>query len=252
MTREKIRIFVGQKNEIILKMFQTRSEQLELIDTGDYTAEEYDGFLREIRLVNRFMGDAWSLKKTLLREIENTSLKKFSLLDLGAGSGELLRVCAEFARDKKIRAELFGLELNARSAAAILQESKQFENIFSVRADALRLPFADGAFDYTICSLFTHHFSDANIVAILREMRRVSRRKIYVIDLHRHAVAYYFYTTVGKLFLHNRLVRRDGALSILRSFKPRELLALGEKAGLKKISVARHFPYRLVLAIDCA
>lgn len=232
-------------------MFHTRSEQLELIDTGDYTAEEYDGFLREIRRVNRFMGDVWSLEKSLLREIENQGSKSFSVLDLGAGSGELLRVCAEFAKRKNIRAELFGLELNARSAESILRESKRFENIFSIRADALALPFAAGAFDYAICSLFTHHFSDENIVEIFREMRRAARRKIFVIDLHRHPVAYYFYTTVGKIFLHNRLVRHDGALSILRSFKPMELFSLGEKAGLKNISVARHFPYRLVLQADC-
>lgn len=240
-----------KKRAEFCRMFQARSEQLELIDTGDYTAEEYEGCLNELRRINRFLGDARALEKSLFREIEKRNLHEFSLLDLGAGSGELLRVCAQFAGRKKISAKLFGVELNARSAKAILQESKSFENIFSVRADALRLPFADGAFDYAICSLFTHHFSDENIVKILREMRRVTRRKFFVIDLHRHAIAYFFYTTIGKIFLHNRLIRHDGALSILRSFKPAELLAFAEKANLKNASVARHFPYRLVLQSDC-
>jgi hypothetical protein len=57
-----------------------------------------------------------------------------------------------------------------------------------------------------------------------------------------------FYTTIGRLFLHNRLIREDGALSILRSFKPDELLNLARRAGLNNASVERHFPYRLVLA----
>ena len=228
-------------------MFKTRSHQLERIDTGDYTPAEYDQFLREISLVNRFAGDNWTLRKTLLREIERENLKAFSVLDVGAGSGELLRTIAKFARKQNRKASLFGLELNARSAAAILEESKNFMEICAVRGDALCLPFADNAFDYAICSLFTHHFTDENIGQILDEMARVSRRKIFVIDLHRHRVAYFFYTTVGKIFLRGSLVRQDGALSILRSFKPSELEKLGHKANLAEISVARHFPFRLVL-----
>ena len=229
-------------------MFDWRSDELELIDTGDYTAEEYEGFLREIRRVNRFLGDTRALKKTLLREVEKENLRAFSVLDVGAGSGELLREIASFARGKSKVTLLAGLELNARSAESILEESKNFAEITSVRGDALKLPFADAAFDYAICSLFTHHFTDENVVRILREMRRVARRKIFVIDLHRHALAYFLYTTVGKLFLYNRLVRRDGALSIRRSFRPPELRNLAEKAELENISVERRFPFRLVLS----
>ncbi len=228
-------------------MFKTRSYQLERIDTGDYTPEEYEQFLREISLVNRFAGDNWTLRKTLLREIERENQTVFSVLDVGAGSGELLRTIAKFARKQNRKANLSGLELNARSAAAILEESKNFAEIRAVRGDALNLPFADNSFDYAICSLFTHHFTDENIVQILDEMTRISRRKIFVIDLHRHRVAYFFYTTLGKIFLHGSLVRQDGALSILRSFKLSELEKLGHKASLTKISVTRHFPFRLVL-----
>ena len=60
-------------------------------------------------------------------------------------------------------------------------------------------------------------------------------------------MAYYFYTTIGRLFLHNRLIREDGALSILRSFTKDELARLAERAELQDIQVTRRFPYRLVL-----
>lgn len=229
-------------------MFQKRSAKLELIDTGDYTPEEYEGCLRELRRVNHYLGDTQALQKTLLREIENENLEKFSVLDVGAGSGELLRAIAEFADEREKGARrLVGLELNARSALAILEESENYAEISSVRGDALNLPFADGSFDYVICSLFTHHFTDENVVCILSEMKRVARRKIFVIDLHRHRLAYFLYTTLGRLFLYNRLIRHDGALSILRSFKANELKALAHKAKLENVSVERHFPFRLVL-----
>ena len=85
-------------------------------------------------------------------------------------------------------------------------------------------------------------------MTILDEMSRIARRRIFVIDLHRHAVAYYFYTTVGRLILHNRLLREDGALSILRSFRPAELRGLARQAKLLNVEVKRRFPYRLVLS----
>jgi ubiquinone/menaquinone biosynthesis C-methylase UbiE len=232
----------------MLDKFKQRSHRLEHIDTGNYTAEEYEGCIGELQLVNRWMGDAYSLKTTVLREIESQSLTNFSILDLGAGSGELLRVAAMWARQTNRHLSAVGLELNESMAESILEESEHFNEISSVRGDALRLPFADAEFDYVMCSLFTHHLLDEQVVQVLREMSRVARRRIFVIDLHRHPVAYFLYTTLGKLVLHNRLVRHDGALSILRGFKSDELLDLAQRAGLRDIWVERHFPYRLVLS----
>ncbi len=228
--------------------FRQRSNELERLDKGDYTPEEYEDCIVELQRVNQWLGDASALRHTLLREIERSGSESFSVLDVGAGSGELLRVAADWARNNNKRARLVGLELNARSASAIREESQQFSEIAAIRGDAFRLPFADEEFDYAICSLFTHHFQDEQVITLLRELSRVARRRIFVIDLHRHAIAYYFYTTVGHLFLHNRLIREDGALSILRSFKPNELLKLAQLAGLERARVERHFPYRLVLA----
>ncbi len=236
----------------MLDRFKQRSHRLEHIDTGNYTAAEYEDCISELQFVNRWMGDAHSLKATLLREIESQSLTSFSILDIGAGSGELLRVAATWARQTNRRLRAVGLELNERMAKSILEESGRFDEIGSVRGDALKLPFADAEFDYVMCSLFTHHLLDEQVVQVLREMSRVARRRIFVIDLHRHPVAYLLYTTLGKIVLHNRLLRHDGALSILRSFKRGELLELAQRAGLRDIAVERHFPYRLVLSASSA
>jgi len=232
--------------------FKQRSYELEHIDKGDYTSEEYEGCIVELQRVNQWLGDASVLRRTLLRELEDSGAQSFSVLDVGAGSGELLRVIGEWAHQRKRSARLCGLELNARSAQAIVEESPAFPEISSVRGDAFQLPFVDHEFDYAICSLFTHHFIDEQVVAVLRELSRVARRRIFVIDLHRHPVAYYFYTTVGHLILHNRLLREDGALSILRSFKPDELFELAKRANLEDAEVQRHFPYRLVLTAAAA
>jgi ubiquinone/menaquinone biosynthesis C-methylase UbiE len=231
----------------MFQRFRQRSYELEDIDTGNYTPAEYEDCISEMQLVNRWMGDAHALKQTLLKDVEHHDVREFAILDVGAGSGELLRVAATWARETGRHFKGVGLELNQQSAQAIVAGSKDFPEIASVRGDALRLPFADDGFDYVMCSLFTHHFRDEQVVHILREMSRVARRRIFVIDLHRDPVPYFFYTTLGKLVLKNRLIRHDGALSILRSFKPRELLNLGRAAGLRNVAVEHHFPARLVL-----
>lgn len=228
-------------------MFQTRNLQPERIDTGDYTSEEYNVCLSELRFINRWIGDTWALRKTLLQEITEKNLQEFSVLDVGAGSGELLREIANFAQKTKRKVKLLGLELNEMSADSIVSESENFTEISAIRGNALSLPFDDKSFDYTICSLFTHHFTDENIVEILKEFSRVSRRGIFVIDLHRHPIAYGLYKSFCVAFRISRLVREDGSLSVLRGFKPNELNDLAEKANLENVSVERHFPFRLVL-----
>ena len=232
----------------MFERFRQRSYELEHLDKGDYTPEEYEGCLAELRRVNRWLGDSRALRRSVLPDIARDVLREFSLLDVGAGTGELLREVALWSRRRGTTARLVGLELNGRAAAGLAEESREFWEVESVRGDALRLPFAAGAFDYVMCSLFTHHFRDEACVRVLAEMARVAARRVYVIDLHRHPVAYYFYTTAGRLLLHNRLVREDGALSILRSFRPRELRVLAERAGLADVRVERRFPYRLVLS----
>ena len=228
--------------------FGQRSRELEHIDKGDYTPAEYEGCLAELRRINRWLGDVNALRRSVLPDIEREGAREFTLLDVGAGTGELLREVARAARSRNVTTRLVGLELNERAAVGLLEESREFAEIESVRGDALRLPFADGAFDYVMCSLFTHHFRDDACVRVFEEMARVATRRVYCIDLHRHPVAYYFYTTVGRLILHNRLTREDGALSILRAFRPGELRRLASRAGLKEVKVERRFPYRLVLS----
>ena len=234
----------------MFEAFKHRSHELENLDKGTYTPEEYEGCLVELRRINEWLGDSDALRDSLLKEIEGRNLRSFSVLDVGAGSGELLRVAADWAREGKRKATLVGVELNERSANAILEESADYPEISSVRADGLRLPFPDKSFDYAIQSLTLHHFDDEGAPKLLREMARVAARGIYVIDLHRNPTAYFVYTTIGRLFLHNRLIREDGALSILRSFTPEELEATGLKAGLKDFSVKKRFPSRLILSAN--
>jgi ubiquinone/menaquinone biosynthesis C-methylase UbiE len=231
-------------------VFEKRSNDLERIDTGDYTPEEYATFLREIAFINRYLGDGRALKKSLLRELEEKDLSEFSVVDVGCGSGELLRMIAEFAARSKRRATLTGIDLNPISSATTRSESSGFPEIASVQGDAFQLPFADGAFDYAISSLFFHHLTDEQIPIVLKEMSRVSRRGIFVIDLHRDPVAYVGYKLFCAAFRISELVRHDGSLSIRKGFRRGELSRLANREGLTRAADDKVFPGRVVLRSD--
>src|SRR5258708_13333331 len=99
----------------MFERFRQRSYELENIDKGTYTPEEYEGCIVELQRVNEWLGDAKALRCSLLKEIERQGLRSFSILDVGAGSGELLRVAPQWARETDRTPLLFGLEFNNRS-----------------------------------------------------------------------------------------------------------------------------------------
>ena len=224
----------------MFEQFKHRSYDLERLDTGDYTPAEYARWHREMWFIHRIFGEMRALRGSLFKAIEANGKVSVSILDVGAGSGELLFELGKWTADRN--AFLVGAEINAEAAVAIRDVK-----INAVQCDALRLPFADASFDYVFCTLFIHHLGDERAVELLREMGRVAADRIFVIDLNRHPMAYYFYKFIGGIFLQ-RFTRDDGALSILRSFTPDEMLELAQKAGLSDIKVEHSKVNRLILS----
>lgn len=215
-----------------------RSHELERLDTGEYTAAEYALWQKEMRYIHRLWGERRALRNSLFRDVGNLT-ENVSILDVGAGSGELL---CEIGAWFDGRVSLVGVEINETAAISI-----RSKGVAAVRADALRLPFKTDSFDIAFCTLFLHHLSDDDAASLLSELGRVSRGRIYAVDLNRDAMAYYLYRFFGRPFLQ-RLTLEDGALSILRSFTANELQMLAERARLKNIRVERSRFNRLILS----
>ncbi len=222
--------------------FAQRSYLLERLDTGDYTVVEYEKWLREMSIINRTFGEVRALRNSLVKEVRTHGETNVSALEIGAGSGTLVRKVREWFAEPFV----VGSDIDAGGARSIYRSSLD-SGIQTVQCDGLDLPFDDSSFDYVYCSLVLHHLRDGDAVRMLREMSRVARKRIFAIDLNRSPIAYYFYQGVGRLLLQT-FTRADGALSILRAFTPDEMRKLAEKAGISDIKVARSAAYRLVLS----
>jgi ubiquinone/menaquinone biosynthesis C-methylase UbiE len=94
------------------------------------------------------------------------------------------------------------------------------------------LPFSPSSFDYVFSSLFLHHFTDEQVVELLRAFGRVARRAVLIVDLERHPVAYYFLPATRWLLGWDPVTVHDGKISVEAAFRPRELESLARAAGL--------------------
>ena len=222
--------------------FNYRSHKLERLDTGDYTPREYSLWLNDMRRINRLLGDAKVLRSTLQLESWVENVERISILDIGAGSGELLKAAKEAVGAKQTL--LVGCDLSADAIRAISQRNGEF-GVAALQCNGLELPFADASFDMVMCSLMLHHLSDDDAIALMREMDRVAKRLFIIIDLNRDPLAYYLFRVFSPIFLQ-RMTVEDGSLSILRSFRPDELHTLAARAGIPNATVERE-SFRLVL-----
>jgi ubiquinone/menaquinone biosynthesis C-methylase UbiE len=227
----------------MFEKFKQRSYELERLDTGDYTAREYARWEREMPWIHGFFGEAKALESALRRHVK-AGTTSISVLDIGAGSGGILKVAIGLLRGRTVIP--VAVELSDRALATIRAASGS-TGICPVKASGTQLPFADRAFDYVICTLLMHHLSDDDAISMIREMDRVAAVNFYVIDLHRHPVGYYLYRLFSPLFLQ-RFTQQDGALSIMRSFTPPEMLELARKAGVENAIVRHSRANRLILS----
>jgi SAM-dependent methyltransferase len=226
-----------------MSAWRARATEPELMDGPAQSRPELSASLDHVASVNRWLGGLRSLR----RELEGMRGEDVRVLDVGTGNGEVLRALIRWSAGRGGRWMGVGLDIHPDIVALASEKSRGRPSLSIVRADALALPFPDGAFDVALCTLTLHHFPDVDAVRLLRELARVARRLVLVSDLERSRLAYLFSRLFARTWWRaNRITRHDGPVSVLRSFTRDELGELGRRAGLTA-RVRRYFPFRLTL-----
>jgi len=187
----------------------------EILD--DLPLEQKRNSLRDLTRLNQQSGRR-PLRRLLAEAVPEG--RPFSLLDVGAASGDMGAYIASLHPGIRVTS------LDYR------QEHLQPAPQPRVVADAFRLPFGSGSFDYVFSSLFLHHFSDGAVVQLFSEMGRVARHGVLALDLYRHPVAYYFVPATRWLFGWDPITVHDAPISVEAAFRPFEMRGLAERAGL--------------------
>jgi ubiquinone/menaquinone biosynthesis C-methylase UbiE len=112
-------------------------------------------------------------------------------------------------------------------------------------AGAGALPLRDRGVDVVLASQFLHHFTRASAVALVREFQRVARLGVILCEPRRTPMAAAGIWTAAVVLGFHAVTRRDGVLSVRRSFTPGELSALLAEAGVRG-TVRRRPGFRIV------
>jgi SAM-dependent methyltransferase len=216
-----------------------RRRGFEHLDDPATTPALRERSLRDVRLANALFGGRRAVMRELDRLLASLGTD-VTLLDVGTGLADIPVGARSLAKQRGVRLTTFGVdaaESLARTTSALLDGS--------ACADARALPFADKSVDVVICSQVLHHFEDAEIDAVLRELHRVARRAVIVSDLRRSWLAAGSFWSVTWLLGFHPVSRHDGATSVLRGFTSRELSAHVRGATGTAPEVRAHLGYRL-------
>lgn len=217
------------------------------MDDADLEEATYAQVLNDLARVNRWTFTAHSVLPFLRQSAGQAT--SFSLLDVGYGQGDMLRVIARWAKQRGIAATLVGIDLNPRSAPIARAATDP-----RLKIDFRTGDYADEpkGYDYIISSQVAHHMTDDQLQGFIRYMESTARRGWVIGDLHRHWFAHRSYPLLARAMGVHRIVREDGQLSIARSFRRADWVEILDRADLApdQYRIVRRFAFRLAVERD--
>jgi SAM-dependent methyltransferase len=213
----------------------------EIMDDFNLSAEEVVPVLKGLGKMNALFGGHKSLISALKRfPVKNNDV----VADWGCGGGDALIAIAKWARDRKLKLVLTGIDATPAAVAFARQESAAFNNIKYNCADVLDPAIVNNRADIVISSLFTHHFPDEYWIKLIRNMYAACRKGIIITDLHRHPVLYWAVVLITRIFTSNKMAQNDGPLSVKRGFKRHELQKLLKMAQIDNYKLTWMWAFR--------
>lgn len=206
-----------------------RSTEQEIMDDLSMEGEMLRNTLDQLAIINKRLGGNKATINGLhtLLKAESKDVV-ISIVDLGCGSGDMLRAVADYGRKNNFTFELTGIDANEYTVNYARQLSADYPEISYNKMDILSNEFSASTSDVVIATLFFHHFSNEEITTILNRVVNKNRIGVIINDLHRSSAAYYLFKLICN-FISNPMVRNDGAISVLRGFKKNELINISKK-----------------------
>jgi len=231
--------------------YAKRSEEVEIMDDLHSSGAIIDQTLHELERINLLLGGNYvtlnGVSKLLKRYYTGEAVK---IVDVGCGSGDILRLIRKFCNKNNYQAALTGIDANPNITAYARAHTKPSEEIAFLSLDIFSEAFQRMKFDILTATLFFHHFTDNQLVDFFQKMKNQLSIGLVINDIHRHWFAYHSIKWLTGLFSKSYMVRNDAPVSVMRAFKKKELMSILERAGIKNYTIRWMWAFRWQVIID--
>lgn len=224
--------------------FDQRCYDKEIMDDLEVGGEVLKQTLRELRTINRFLGGNYVTTSGLEILLDRDKNRKYTIADIGCGGGDMLRVMADWASKNGYDCQFVGIDANDHTVAMAKENLKNYPNVSFLTQNVFDREFESIKVDVFTCTLFTHHFTDEELIVLMKVFKKGASLGIIVNDLHRHPLAYYSIKLLTRLFSKSPMVQNDGPLSVLRGFSRKDIKRVLQKAGMGAFNIKWNWAFR--------
>ena len=228
--------------------FKGRSGRSELMDSPNIPEKLLHKNLWELDILNRYLG-GHSISLEGIKRLMVDRNKVYHIVDLGCGSGDVLKYIATWARSNQYRVKLTGVDKNSDAIQYLANACSEYPEINGLVSDYKDYLETDPKIDIVHCSLFCHHLNNQELLELFRHLKSYTRDGFVLNDLQRSSIAYYSVWFLTRLLNGTVLSKHDGPISVLRAFTRDELEKLLHQADLKEISIQWRWAFRYLVVV---
>ncbi|MHA7829503.1 MAG: methyltransferase domain-containing protein [Flagellimonas sp.] len=225
-----------------------RSNATELMDDFSMKGDLLRDTLDKLGKINKWLGGNYVTLDGLRQLLKDQPKDKtYTLIDLGCGHGDILRLIADYGRKHNYSFNLIGIDANQDAIDYAAELSGGYDELSFKKLDVFTDEFQRLDYDIVLSTLFLHHLNQDEIHTLLKTIQSKAKLGIVINDLHRNSIAYGLFKSLG-LVISNEMIVQDGLTSILRAFKRRELENISDTLNLNsKIRWKWAFRYQWII-----
>ncbi|HEX3080249.1 MAG TPA: methyltransferase domain-containing protein [Puia sp.] len=225
--------------------FSNRTDTLELLDYPGIPAADIQRNMYELSVINQKLG-GHAITVEGFYQLAGKN-EKIEVCEIGCGGGDNLKAIERKAKKQYPGLSFTGIDMNPDCIQVAENITWEKPTRFFV-SDYKDFRFTSKP-DIIFCSLFCHHFREAELIEMFRWMHQNARLGFFINDLHRHLFAYHSIRLLTSVFSKSYLVKNDAPLSVLRGFKKKELSTLLGKAGISKYTIQWKWAFRWLVIV---
>lgn len=219
---------------------QQRSNNKEILDDDDLPFEDIKICMEELNKINTLLG-GHAITVNGIDQFSTTKNDSFAICEIGCGGGDNLKAISK----NYSNGTFIGIDLKD---SCIDFAAKKYPELKAdwVASDYSKVVFKTNP-DVIFSSLFCHHFTDEQLIFMLRWMDKNSKMGFFINDLQRSTVAYYLIKWLTSLFSKSYMVKNDGPISVSRSFTKKDWKQLFAKAGISTYTIKWKWAFRYLV-----